>query len=458
MEIDDSTLRVGNNRLPRVTIMSHRKKWSFRCRFHDEVQPRERYVDFSTLKSFKVLHQLPLVYSQTRFEVPLEADKRYNYWQDVYGQITRPKLGHAGGRYGAEMKPKGVKVLPRAQRTASEYDENVFESQEMGIGRSLLEKEHEKVLAAKMEAWNKSLAEKRELENEERNRLVAEEESRVMAEAQAKQMEKAKQRRADEEARKKQVEEENSKWDTQDEAMGELKFSREKKLAMFQEKSQSFSSAFALEPLSREAMSTPKKSSQLDLFSLEVRSLADSPLKKLIKKESKLQSKALKTLPRIQSRYSENRKRLVESDFEYGMIEFVKASVHFTFYDDYVGSSAEKIPAFIGLSLESDMTDDPQSCNSVLPLANEETRIYQFDDLSMISFEMTASKLAADTLEVFLFEDTKGKKPTKIGSAFFDFDNVRKNIGADVECTASFDDGNEDRGVVHITIRATSMD
>jgi hypothetical protein len=360
-------------------------------------------VDFSTLKSFKVLHQLPLVYDQTRFDIPLEADTRYNYWQDVYGQITRPKLGHAGGRFGAELKPKGVKILATSDKPMSEYDENVFESQEMGIGRSLMEKEEKRVLANKMEAWNKSLAEKREIESQERGRLVAEEEARVMAEAQAKQMEKAKQRRADEEARKKQVEDENKKWDNQDEAMDKLQFTREKKLQMFQEKSQSFSQAFALEPLSREELSTPSRSAQRDAVKQEegvIMSLAQSPLKKLRQKESKLQSKALKTLPRIQSRYMENRKRLEESDFEYGVVEFIKASVNFIHYDDYVGSSAEKIPCFIGLSLESDMTDDPQASKSVIPLANEETRILQYDDLSMISFEMTASRLAADTLEV----------------------------------------------------------
>lgn len=372
---------------------------------------RHIQIDFSTLRSFKILHHLPLVYDQTRFDIPLEADPRYSYWEDVYGQITRPKLGHAGGRFGAEMKPRDVKILSITEKPSSDYTENVFESQEMGIGRSIMEKERKRVLEKKMEAWNKSLAEKRELEDQERGRLVAQEEARVMAEAQAKQTEKSKQRRADEEARKKQVEDENSKWDNRDDAIEKLKHNREQKQELFRQQSQSSFSAFALEPLSREELSSPNSRpssrqsrdlirAESNPFSFADLSFSDSPLKSLCKKESILQAKALKTLPRIQSRYSKNRKRMEESDFEYGIVSFIKASVNFTYYDDYVGSSAEKIAAFIGLSLESEMTDDPQTCKSVLPLANEETRIYQFPNLSMISFEMTATKLSVDTLEV----------------------------------------------------------
>ena len=356
-------------------------------------------MDFSTLKYFKVLHHLPLVYDQTRFGIPLEAETRYNYWKDVYNEITRPKLGHAGGRYGAELRPKGVNVRPAEDKPTSEYTENVFESQEMGIGRTIMEKERQMVLAKKLEAWNKSLAAKRELEEQERSRLVAEEEARVMAEAQAKQQEKAKQRRADEEARRKEIEAENLKWDNKDAAMGELKKSREEKRRANEEKSRTAAS-FSLQPLSKEELSTPTKSHLHPL--LDDRSMLsfNVPMAILTQKESKLQSKALKVLPRIQSRYSENRKRLEESDFEYGVVSFMKGSVEFNHDENYAGSAAEKIPAYIGLSLESDMTDDPQTSPTVIPVPNEETRIYQYDDLSMISFEMTASKLAADTLEV----------------------------------------------------------
>lgn len=68
--------------------------------------------------------------------------------------------------------------------------------------------------------------------------------------------------------------------------------------------------------------------------------------------------------------------------------------------DDYVGSSAERISCYVGFSLESAMTDDPKVTNSVLPVENQECRVLNYEDLSMISFEMTASKLAVDTLEV----------------------------------------------------------
>jgi hypothetical protein len=362
-------------------------------------------VDFSTLKNFKVLHHLPLVYDQTRFQIPLEADTRYNYWEDVYGQITRPKLGHAGGRAGAEMRPKGVKIKSIEEKPVSNYTENVFESQEMGIGRSLLEKERIQVLANKMEAWNKALAEKRELENQERNRLVAEEEARVLAEAQAKQMEKAKQRQEEAAILRLQIEEENNKWDMKDAEMGQLMKSRAQEEAMLRQKSASEKQVLSLVPVTRDCMlSLPKKAgSRVTICGT---THIESPLRSLVAKESRLQAKALRVLPRIQSRYLENRRRLEESDFEYGVVEFKKASVNFSYYDDYVGSAAEKIPAYIGFSLESDMTDDPKACRSILPCANEETRIYIYDDLSMISFEMTASKLTTETLEVNFFYES----------------------------------------------------
>lgn len=140
----------------------------------------------------------------------------------------------------------------------------------MGIGHTLLEKERQRVLASKLEAWNRSLAEKREKESEERaavsvhnrhantslphvnahifrlytfinlniftlSQLVAEEEARVMAEAHNKQMQKAKQKMADEEARRQQVERENEIWDSKNAAMGELSQSRELKQLMFKE-------------------------------------------------------------------------------------------------------------------------------------------------------------------------------------------------------------------------------
>jgi hypothetical protein len=297
------------------------------------------------------------------------------------------------------MKPKDVKIKTITEKPTSDYTENVFESQEMGIGRSLLEKQRLQVLANKMEAWNKTLAEKRELENEEKARLVADEEARVMAEAQAKQMEKAMQRKAEDDRLKKQIQEENEKWDNRDDEMGELKNSRADQLAISKLQSQASRQELSLAPLSRDDMTCPNKR----IISREIHDFRNSPLKKLTQKESKLQGKALRVLPRIQSRYSENRKRLEESNFEYGVVEFIKGSVHFNHYDDYLGSSAETIPAYIGLSLESDMTDDPKISPSTTPLANEVTRIYEYDNLSMISFEMTSSKLVTDTLEVCSF-------------------------------------------------------
>lgn len=456
VEINDPTLRIGNSSRPRVTLMSHRKGWSFKCRFHDEVHPRERFVDFSTLKSFKVLHHLPLVYDMTRFDVPTEADVRYNYWNDVFGQPTRPKLGHAGGRFTASMKPKGVYIKTPEEKAKSEYDENIFESQEMGIGKTLMKLEKERVAAEKLAAWNKSLAEKRELEEAKRNEMVEKEEARVMAEAQAAQLEKKQQHRAEEEARLAQVKRENEKWDKRDNARGQLEASRALSRERSKRESQQFLQTFALEPLSKDAHVQPNAR----CLAADSPHQMESALAVMKYKESKLTTKAIRTLPRIQSRYAGNRYNYFgqsSSISELWTVKLIRTIVKFTYYDDYLGSSAESTAAFIGFSLDSEMTDNTKNSMSVLPLKDEETRIYIYDNLSGISFEMSDRQLSADTLEVFLFEDKRGQEPSKIGSAFFDFDVIKSKVGDEVEFVGPFHDGDDELGSIQVTITLTPL-
>lgn len=98
-------------------------------------------MDFSTLKHFKILHHLPRVYDLSRFNIQTDHPDRYNYWSDTFLSGTRPSLGVAGGRMTAEMKPLNASLLPIKDRAVSLYDENWFESREMGIGLSLIELE-----------------------------------------------------------------------------------------------------------------------------------------------------------------------------------------------------------------------------------------------------------------------------------------------------------------------------
>ena len=90
VEFNDHTMHViTNTRRPRATIMHHVRGWKFRCHFHDEIRPRERDVVFSSIRDFKVLHHLPLIYHTTEFGVCNDPPVRYDYYQDVY--VTRKK-------------------------------------------------------------------------------------------------------------------------------------------------------------------------------------------------------------------------------------------------------------------------------------------------------------------------------------------------------------------------------
>lgn len=73
----------------------------------------------------------------------------YDYFKDTFDVSSRPSLGFAGGRPTANMTPLNAPLLPSNKRLQTIYNENVFESLEMGIGLSLLEKEKEKLVEKK---------------------------------------------------------------------------------------------------------------------------------------------------------------------------------------------------------------------------------------------------------------------------------------------------------------------
>lgn len=59
----------------------------FRVRFHEGVTPRERNVNFSKIKSFKILKHLPIIhhFSQSPSLPNVESPGSYDYYKDVYG-------------------------------------------------------------------------------------------------------------------------------------------------------------------------------------------------------------------------------------------------------------------------------------------------------------------------------------------------------------------------------------
>lgn len=79
----------------------------------------------------------------------MDQPQTYDYWKDTYENPIRPYLGYAGSRPAANMKPLNTPLLPIEKRVQTDYTENEFESLEMGIGLSLLEKEREKLVEKK---------------------------------------------------------------------------------------------------------------------------------------------------------------------------------------------------------------------------------------------------------------------------------------------------------------------
>jgi len=216
VELQDPTLALGLVGQPftcnkvYATVMFHVRGWKYRCRFHDEVRPRERDVEFSSLRSFKVLHHLPQVYHLSRFEegTAVDAEPRYDYWSDVYGpymKLKGPKLGIAGGRRTAEMKPFQAQPLAPIARThaKTEYKENVYESHMVGIGAAQEEEEIARRKELKKQQFLQLIEKRRADAEAERLKAVEEEQARITA----KDLEKQKQKKLENQIRKQKEDE-----------------------------------------------------------------------------------------------------------------------------------------------------------------------------------------------------------------------------------------------------------
>eukprot|EP00602_Paraphysomonas_sp_CaronLab_P001009 CAMPEP_0185033656 /NCGR_PEP_ID=MMETSP1103-20130426/22805_1 /TAXON_ID=36769 /ORGANISM="Paraphysomonas bandaiensis, Strain Caron Lab Isolate" /LENGTH=625 /DNA_ID=CAMNT_0027570011 /DNA_START=16 /DNA_END=1893 /DNA_ORIENTATION=- len=435
VELHDKTLRIGNSDRPKVTILWHIEKWTYRCRCHDEIHPRERNIDFSSLASFKVMRHLPLIYDLAHFSIPMDHEIRYDYWADTYRTKGRPALGFAGGRATGEMKAWHAPYIPAAAKPTSKYDENVFESQEMGIGVSLIEKEREMLVEKKRQQWNAAVAAKRAEEAEERQKLIEEEQARILAEAAEKQQEKARQKREEEEARVARLAEEDKKWDTAGAEMEALRSERQQKTLVAERK--------------------PAKTvtSQISL------SRKDS-IWKLSKtmSQSPIQKKALRTVSRIDSRFKTNRNAdIVEQGFETGKLVITSAYVQFNAPegdDEEDIPLFQSIPAYLGFSMGFS-GDDQQRSTSVLPLEDEEQRTYVWEgkDLSAVVIDITAETLDLGSIEVSVYEEVRGRKDVRLGATNFNFDAMKKGIGDEVEHDVRLDERGEDKGQLLVKLK-----
>jgi len=193
VELNDPTLALGLVGQPMscnkvyASVMFHVRGWKYRCRFHEEVKPRERDVEFSSLRTFKVLHHLPKVYHISRFGdegAPVDAEPRYDYWSDVYGPYAKlkgPKLGIAGGRRTAEMRPFQAEPLKPVARThaKTDYKENSFESFMVGIGAAQEEEEVARRKELKKRQFLELIDKRRSDAEAERQKAIEEEQARI---------------------------------------------------------------------------------------------------------------------------------------------------------------------------------------------------------------------------------------------------------------------------------------
>jgi hypothetical protein len=214
-------LAVVGNRKAMATIQFHVKSWRYRVRFHNEVTPRDRDIDFSTITEFRVLHHKPLIYDLSRFGYTMDQPPVYDYYKDTYGISSRPHLGVAMGRLTPNMKQIGPLPLSPKFRDKSNYKENMFESRMVGIGAAQAQEEEAERKIQKKAQWAKLIDERRAIEEAERLEKIEEEQAKYMKEQMEKQkakLEEDKKKEADFEAElADSLEEEKRKMEAKDE-------------------------------------------------------------------------------------------------------------------------------------------------------------------------------------------------------------------------------------------------
>lgn len=118
------SVQFGTDRCARtmVTITRHAREWVFLCRFHDEVQPRDRHVDLAVVPGFEVLWDFPAVlsiYEQEQGE----------------GKVAAPSAGvDHSWRSARCTASKHTRCALPASLDRDRRRRNFFESKAVGIG------------------------------------------------------------------------------------------------------------------------------------------------------------------------------------------------------------------------------------------------------------------------------------------------------------------------------------
>ena len=175
-----------DNEGSKVSILKHVRGWRYMCRFETELAPREKGVDFSTLKNFKVLLNAPLIYHTGTFGIINDAPKLYDYWKDTYGKSYKEIKASRITKTLTKVSPWELKPLQFNERHHSKHDENVYEAETAGYTRHLKDEMEAKKSEEDRNRFNELIAKKRAQAEEERHRLIAEEEAKASKEQQDK--------------------------------------------------------------------------------------------------------------------------------------------------------------------------------------------------------------------------------------------------------------------------------
>ncbi len=147
-------------------------------------------VDLSGLKSFTVLHHLPLIHTFSEFNIQQDVPKLYSYKKDCYQDDVKYEI--EGDRRILDMSfRKSQPHLKTAGRT-TDRKENFFEPLAIGIGVAVEEENERRIRAAKKKQFDDMLAKKRQDEEKEKQRLIqemTEKEGKEKAEKNKKEME-----------------------------------------------------------------------------------------------------------------------------------------------------------------------------------------------------------------------------------------------------------------------------
>eukprot|EP01034_Spumella_vulgaris_P022815 gene22815-28985_t len=69
----------ASSRNPVAVIISRGRDWRCVCRFSEEVEPRERVIDFATIPQFRLLQHMPTIYNMSTFGINADPNRVYDY-------------------------------------------------------------------------------------------------------------------------------------------------------------------------------------------------------------------------------------------------------------------------------------------------------------------------------------------------------------------------------------------